>query len=127
VAKRVHAHARLDQLQLPQDWMKLVLQNIRQPQRRAVSGFKEITGSSPLQVLFEFHRYGGVNRHRNRFYGIWFGGRRQWGGTYGSYLLSAIRSSVSWCRVPLGGGSLDRMSSDLAALGSPLRFRAKSA
>ena len=38
-----------------------------------------------------------------------------------------IRSSVSWFRVPLGGGSLDRMSSDLAALGSPLRFRARSA
>jgi hypothetical protein len=57
-SRSVHPSAGLDQLQLPQNGMKLVLQHIRQTQRRTVSGLKEITGLSPLQVFLEFRRYG---------------------------------------------------------------------
>src|SRR5882762_10299899 len=50
-SKRVHSSAWLGELQFLQDWIKLVLQNVRQPQWSAVLGLKKIARPPALEVF----------------------------------------------------------------------------
>ena len=49
--ERMHPHTKLHQIQLPQDWIKLVSKDVCQPQRSAVLGLKKISALSAVEVL----------------------------------------------------------------------------